>query len=166
MSASASDQPRVVQVTVNGEPRTAMADTRTLLVDFIRHELELTGTHVGCEHGMCGACTVVMDGKIVRSCITFAVQADGADIETIESLGDGTTLHPIQEAFRQKHGLQCGFCTPGMVLTARALLEENPNPSDREIREYLSGNVCRCTGYVNIVVAVREAASRLADDTP
>jgi carbon-monoxide dehydrogenase small subunit len=166
MSASASDQPRVVQVTVNGEPRTAMADTRTLLVDFIRHELELTGTHVGCEHGMCGACTVVMDGKIVRSCITFAVQADGADIETIESLGDGTTLHPIQEAFRQKHGLQCGFCTPGMVLTARALLEENPNPSDREIREYLSGNVCRCTGYVNIVEAVREAASRLADDTP
>jgi carbon-monoxide dehydrogenase small subunit len=166
MSASASDQPRVVQVTVNGEPRAAMADTRMLLVDFIRHELELTGTHVGCEHGMCGACTVVMDGKVIRSCITFAVQAEGADIQTIESLGDGTELHPIQEAFRQKHGLQCGFCTPGMVLTARALLEENPNPTEREIREYLSGNVCRCTGYVNIVEAVREAATRLADETP
>jgi aerobic carbon-monoxide dehydrogenase small subunit len=161
MSVSASDKPQVVQMTVNGEPMAAMADTRTLLVDFIRHDLGLTGTHVGCEHGMCGACTVVMDGKVVRSCITFAVQADGAEIETIESLGDGTELHPIQQAFREKHGLQCGFCTPGMVLTAKALLEENPDPSELEIREYLSGNVCRCTGYVNIVESVREAARRI-----
>ena len=166
MSVSASDEPRVVQVTVNGEPRAAIADTRMLLVDFLRHELELTGTHVGCEHGMCGACTVVLDGKIVRSCIAFAVQADGAEIETIESLGDGSELHPIQEAFRQKHGLQCGFCTPGMVLTARALLQENPNPSEEEIRWALSGTICRCTGYVNIVESVREAAARLADETP
>ena len=164
MTVSASDAPRVVQVTVNGEPRSALADTRLLLVDFLRHELELTGTHVGCEHGMCGACTVVLDGAIVRSCITFAVQADGGEIETIESLGDGTELHPIQQAFREKHGLQCGFCTPGFVLTVRALLEENPDPSDREIREYLSGNVCRCTGYVNIIESVKEAARRLADE--
>jgi carbon-monoxide dehydrogenase small subunit len=166
VSSAASDEPRVVQVTINGEPRAAIADTRTLLVDFIRHDLELTGTHVGCEHGMCGACTVFMDGKIVRSCITFAVQAEGAEIETIESFGDGSELHPIQAAFREKHGLQCGFCTPGMVLTTRALLEENPNPSEQEIREFLSGNVCRCTGYVNIVESVREAAERLAGERP
>jgi aerobic-type carbon monoxide dehydrogenase small subunit (CoxS/CutS family) len=156
----ATDEERIVRFKVNGVTRSGVAEPRMLLVDFLRHELDLTGTHVGCEHGVCGACTVRMDGEVVRSCIMFAVQADGAEIETIEGMAKGAELHPVQEAFRQKHGLQCGFCTPGMVLAVQTLLEENPNPSEPEIREYLSGNVCRCTGYVGIVDAVKYAAAQ------
>ena len=158
---TAADDVRLVQVTINGEKRSAAVEPRMLLADFIRHELGMTGTHVGCEHGMCGACTVVLNGEIVRSCITFAVQAEGAEIETIESVADGTELHPIQQAFRENHGLQCGFCTPGFILTVRSLLAENPDPSDEEIREYLAGNVCRCTGYNNIIKSVKAAARSL-----
>jgi carbon-monoxide dehydrogenase small subunit len=153
----------VVRLTVNGVPHRGLAEPRLLLVDFLRDELGLTGTHVGCEHGVCGACTILMDGDIVRSCIMLAVQADGAEIETVEGLAAGDQLHPIQEAYRAKHGLQCGFCTPGFLLTTKALLAENPDPSDQEIREYLAGNVCRCTGYMGIVDAVKDAARRLAD---
>ena len=162
MTTAASDAKRLLTLTVNGRACSGVAEPRTLLVDFLRHELGLTGTHVGCEHGVCGACTVRMDGEPIRSCIVLAVQAEGARIETIEGLADGDALHPIQQAFREAHGLQCGFCTPGMVLSAQCLLEENPDPSEDEIREYLSGNVCRCTGYVGIVAAVREAARKLA----
>jgi carbon-monoxide dehydrogenase small subunit len=129
-----------------------------LLSDFLRHELGLTGTHVGCEHGVCGACTVRLDGEMVRACLALAVQADGLEVETIEGLAPDGELHPIQQAFREQHGLQCGFCTPGMVLTTQRLLEENRDPTEAEIREYLSGNVCRCTGYVGIVNAVAQAA--------
>jgi carbon-monoxide dehydrogenase small subunit len=154
-----TDDQRIVQMKVNGVPRRGIAEPRMLLVDFLRHELELTGTHVGCEHGVCGACTVRMNGEVVRSCIMFAVQAEGAEIETVEGMARNGKLHPIQEAFRQTHGLQCGFCTPGMLLATQTLLEENPNPSEEQIREYLSGNVCRCTGYVGIVAAVQEAAA-------
>jgi aerobic-type carbon monoxide dehydrogenase small subunit (CoxS/CutS family) len=157
-----TDEERVVRLKVNGVERRAIAEPRTLLVDFLRHELDLTGTHVGCEHGVCGACSVRMDGQIVRSCIMFAVQAEGAEIETVEGLARDGELHPIQQAYREKHGLQCGFCTPGFLLATQTLLEQNPNPSEQEIREFLSGNVCRCTGYVNIVAAVQEAASKLS----
>jgi carbon-monoxide dehydrogenase small subunit len=130
-----------------------------LLSDFLRHELQLTGTHVGCEQGVCGACTVLVDGEPVRSCLTFAVQAEGASIETVEGLSEHGRMHPIQEAFRSEHGLQCGFCTPGFLLTTKALLAENPSPSEEEVRDFLSGNVCRCTGYVGIVDAVLKAAA-------
>ena len=160
----ASDAKRLVTLIVNGAERSGVAEPRTLLVDFLRHELGLTGTHVGCEHGVCGACTVRMDGEPVRSCIVLAVQAHGARVETIEGLADGDALHPIQQAFHEEHGLQCGFCTPGMVLATQCLLEENPHPTEPEIREYLSGNVCRCTGYLGIVAAVQSAARKLAGD--
>ena len=160
----ASDAKRLVTLIVNGAERSGVAEPRTLLVDFLRHELGLTGTHVGCEHGVCGACTVRMDGEPVRSCIVLAVQAHGARVETIEGLADGDALHPIQQAFHEEHGLQCGFCTPGMVLATQCLLEENPHPTESEIREYLSGNVCRCTGYLGIVAAVQSAARKLAGD--
>jgi carbon-monoxide dehydrogenase small subunit len=153
-----------VHVTVNGEPYEGVAEPRLLLVDFLRHELDLRGTHVGCEQGVCGACTIRMDGQLVRSCITLAVQAEGAAIETVEGMATPDGLHPIQEAFHEHHGLQCGFCTPGFLLTARSLLEANPDPSDEEIREYLSGNVCRCTGYAGIVEAVKDAAGRLREN--
>ena len=162
MPLTASKDKRIVTLTVNGKQMTGIADPRMLLADFLRHELDLTGTHVGCEHGVCGACTVRMDGDVVRSCIMLAVQAEGASIETVEHLAHGGELHPIQEAFRRAHGLQCGFCTPGFLLATETLLEQNPNPSEEEIREYLSGNVCRCTGYVNIVASVREAAQALS----
>jgi carbon-monoxide dehydrogenase small subunit len=151
----------VVRLTINGEERRAIAEPRTLLVDFIRHELGLTGTHVGCEQGVCGACTVRMDGELARSCLLFAVQADGATIETVEGLSAGEELHPVQQAYHEKHGLQCGYCTPGLLLASVDLLERNPNPSEAEIREYLAGNICRCTGYVGIVAAVYEAARTL-----
>jgi aerobic-type carbon monoxide dehydrogenase small subunit (CoxS/CutS family) len=154
----------IVEVVVNGEAQRGIAEPRTLLSDFLRHELGLTGTHVGCEQGVCGACTVRVDGVIARSCITLAVQVRGSSIETIEGMARDGELHPIQAAFREQHGLQCGFCTPAMVLTVSALLEANPNPSEREIREFLSGNVCRCTGYTAIVAAVQDAAGRLASD--
>jgi carbon-monoxide dehydrogenase small subunit len=146
---------------VNGVDRAADVPPRMLLSDFLRHQLRLTGTHVGCEHGVCGACTVRIDGMLARSCTTFAVQAEGSEIRTIEALGTPDALHPVQEAFRAQHGLQCGFCTPGFVITVEALLEEIPDPSEEEIREYLAGNVCRCTGYVGIVAAVKDAAERM-----
>jgi carbon-monoxide dehydrogenase small subunit len=147
----------VVQVRVNGESRRGFAEPRTLLSDFLRHELGLTGTHVGCEHGVCGACTVLIDGEPVRSCLMFAVQAGGKEIETVEGLAKGAEMHP------ENHALQCAFCTPGFLMTVSALLETNPDPSEDEIREYLSGNVCRCTGYVGIVAAVQSAAKKLRD---
>jgi aerobic carbon-monoxide dehydrogenase small subunit len=153
----------VVQVRVNGESRRGFAEPRTLLSDFLRHELGLTGTHVGCEHGVCGACTVLIDGEPVRSCLMFAVQAGGKEIETVEGLANGSEMHPIQQAFQENHALQCAFCTPGFLMTVSALLETNPDPSEDEIREYLSGNVCRCTGYVGIVAAVQSAAKKLRE---
>ena len=161
MRSQAIEGKTLVQLRVNGEPRSGIAEPRTLLSDFVRHELDLTGTHVGCEHGICGACTVSVNGELVRSCLMFAVQVEGADIETVEGLAQGETLHPIQIAFRENHGLQCGFCTPGLLITTRALLETTPDPSEDEIREFLSGNVCRCTGYIGIVEAVKAAARSL-----
>ena len=152
---------RPVTVTVNGQKRSAEIETRLLLVHFLRQTLGLTGTHVGCDTTSCGACTVLLDGVPVKSCTVFAVQADGREVTTVEGLATAEGLHPIQEAFHEEHGLQCGFCTPGMMLTATALLRENPDPSEREIRWALSGNVCRCTGYQNIVKAVQHAAAAL-----
>jgi aerobic carbon-monoxide dehydrogenase small subunit len=151
---------RTVTVTVNGSARSAEVEPRLLLSDFLRHELGLTGTHVGCEHGVCGACTVLMDGEAVRSCLIFAVQAEGHDVTTVEGLATGETLHPIQQAFHDTHALQCGFCTPGFLMTLVPYLRDHPNPTDHEIREALSGNLCRCTGYANIVDAVCAAAGR------
>jgi carbon-monoxide dehydrogenase small subunit len=148
-----------ISVVVNGEERRRRVEARRTLADFIREDCALTGTHLGCEHGVCGACTVIVDGEAVRSCLMFAVQADGADIVTVEGLGgpDGT-LSPVQDAFREEHGLQCGFCTPGFVVTVTQLLRENPDPTDGEIREGISGNLCRCTGYQGIVRAVKRAS--------
>jgi carbon-monoxide dehydrogenase small subunit len=148
-----------VSVRVNGREHTREVEPRLLLSDFLRHELGLTGTHVGCEHGVCGACTILLDGLAVRSCLLFAVQATGREIETVEGLA-GEQLHPLQEAFRDAHGLQCGYCTPGILMTLKAFLAETPHPSEPEIREALSGNLCRCTGYQHIVEAVRLAAER------
>ncbi len=155
---------RKITVRVNGVEHTGEAEPRRLLSDFIRDNLGLTGTHVGCEHGVCGACTILLDGDPVRSCLMFAVQADGAGIDTVEGLApDASTLHPLQQKFQERHGLQCGFCTPGILLTARALLRENPAPDDTEIRKWISGNLCRCTGYRNIVTAIREAAEEMSE---
>jgi len=150
-----------VTVTVNGRVYRREVEPRLLLSDFLRHELELTGTHVGCEHGVCGACTIWLDGEAVRSCLLLAAQADGHEIQTVESLGSAEALHPLQQAFWEKHGLQCGFCTPGILMTLIPFLAQNPHPSEAEIREALSGNLCRCTGYVNIVKAVKLAAENL-----
>jgi carbon-monoxide dehydrogenase small subunit len=144
---------------VNGVERSCRVEPRLLLSDFLRGDLGLTGTHVGCEHGICGACTVLLNGDSVRSCLLFAVQLDGQSIDTVESLGTPQNLHPLQDAFRECHALQCGFCTPGMLITALDLLQKEPLATDQDIREGLSGNLCRCTGYVNIVRAVRAAAS-------
>lgn len=152
----------LVNVKVNGKLYQRAIEPRLLLSDFLRHELNLTGTHVGCEHGSCGACTVLLDGQAVRSCIMFAVQANGHEITTVEGLtptGDLTHLHPLQDAFREKHGLQCGYCTPGFLMTLIPFLAENPHPTDAEIRDAISGNICRCTGYQNIVEAVKLAAA-------
>jgi carbon-monoxide dehydrogenase small subunit len=156
--------PRTVSVTVDGRTRTGLAEPRLLLSDFLRHELGLTGVHVACEQGGCGACTVLLDGRLALSCLSLAVQADGATIDTVAGLGRIGELHPIQQAFQACHGLQCGFCTPGMLLVAQVLLEQTPDPTDAEIREHLSGNVCRCTGYAGIVASVREAARLLRAD--
>jgi carbon-monoxide dehydrogenase small subunit len=148
-----------IRVKVNGDVREAEVEARCTLADFLREECRLTGTHLGCEHGVCGACTVLLDSEAVRSCLLFAVQADGAEVTTIEGMGDETGgLSPVQQAFRDGHGLQCGFCTPGFVVSVTAFLRDNPQPSEREIREALSGNLCRCTGYQGIIEAVRLAA--------
>ncbi|MDH3463558.1 MAG: (2Fe-2S)-binding protein [Acidimicrobiia bacterium] len=153
---------REITLQVNGDEVTRSVSPRRLLVDFLRHDLGLTGTHVGCEHGVCGACTVLLNGETVRSCIMFAVQADGQRVETVESLAsDPEQLHPIQEAFWNNHGLQCGFCTPAMLLATKELLEENPTPDERQIRNALAGNICRCTGYVHIVQSVKAAAEAM-----
>ncbi len=153
-----------VSLTVNGSKVERTVEPRLLLSDFLRHHCGLTGTHVGCEHGVCGACTVLMSGEAVRSCLIFAVQADGESIETVEGLARDGDLHPIQAAFHETHALQCGFCTPGFLMTLVPFLREHPNPGEREIREALSGNLCRCTGYKNIVDAVALAARRLAGE--
>ncbi|MDR7554227.1 MAG: (2Fe-2S)-binding protein [Armatimonadota bacterium] len=150
-----------VHVTVNGTPREAEVEARLLLVHFIREVLGLTGTHIGCDTTNCGACTVLLDGRPVKSCTVFAVQADGRDLMTVEGLARDGELHPIQEGFHERHGLQCGFCTPGMMMTAYALLQRTPAPTEEEIRWAIAGNLCRCTGYVNIVEAIRYAAEKL-----
>jgi carbon-monoxide dehydrogenase small subunit len=148
-----------IEPTVNGQPRRGRVESRRTLADFLREDCALTGTHLGCEHGVCGACTVLVDGAAVRSCLMFAVQTDGAEIVTVEGLSpeDGS-LSPVQQAFREEHGLQCGFCTPGFVVTVTAFLQEHPDPSDDEIREGISGNLCRCTGYQGIIKAIRKVA--------
>ena len=156
MSAS-----RAISVTVNGARREAEVPVRLTLADFLRQRLELTGTHLGCEHGVCGACTVLLDGRAVRSCLLLAVQANGREVSTIEGLAPPGGLHPLQEAFREHHGLQCGFCTPGMLTTLIEFLRENPNPTADEVRVAIAGNLCRCTGYQGIVEAALDAAQRL-----
>jgi aerobic carbon-monoxide dehydrogenase small subunit len=152
-----------IKVTINGEAREAEVEPRLLLVHFIRETLNLTGTHIGCDTTHCGACTVILDGRPVKSCTIFAVQANDRDVMTVEGLEQGAKLHPIQEAFTEEHGLQCGFCTPGMMMTGFAFLQNNPNPSEEEIRRAISGNLCRCTGYVNIVKAYQSAARKLRE---
>ena len=153
-------------MTVNGAPVSANVEDRTLLVHFLRDTLRLTGTHVGCDTSQCGACVVHVDGEAIKSCTLLAVQAEGRNVQTIEGVADGDTLHPMQEAFRNNHALQCGFCTPGMVMSALDLVKNNPTPTDREIREYLEGNLCRCTGYHNIVLAIVEGAAVMRGETP
>ena len=149
-----------VSLTVNGKRRTGHVEPRTLLVHFLREQLNLTGTHVGCDTSQCGACNVLVDGRSAKSCTIFAVQADGSEVTTIEGLAEGDRLHPLQEAFWEEHGLQCGYCTPGMIMSSVNLLADNPAPTEHEIREGISGNFCRCTGYQHIVNAVARAARR------
>lgn len=151
---------RTITLTVNGKTQTREIEPRLLLVHFIREDLNLTGTHIGCDTTSCGACTVLVDGKAIKSCTMFAVQAEGRNIETIEGVAQDN-LHPLQEGFWEKHGLQCGFCTPGMIMCSKAFLVENPNPTDEEIRWAISGNLCRCTGYTNIIEAIKYAAEKL-----
>lgn len=152
-----------IEVTINGTKQQADVEPRLLLVHFIREVLSLTGTHIGCDTTNCGACTILLNGKAVKSCTLFAVQADGAEILTVEGLATNGKLHPIQEGFHQQHGLQCGFCTPGMMMSAYALLKKNPSPTEEEIRWGISGNLCRCTGYSNIVKAIQYAAQKAAE---
>ena len=154
---------RNIQLNVNGITHSTAVETRFSLADVLRENLNLTGTHLGCEHGVCGACTVLVDGEAIRSCLMLGVQADGKEIVTIEGLASGDDLHPVQEAFWQSHGLQCGYCTPGFLTTIVAFLKENPDPSEKEIREAISGNICRCTGYQNIVNAALMAAKKLRE---
>jgi carbon-monoxide dehydrogenase small subunit len=163
LEAPAGTALHTVEVTVNGQPRSAEVESRLLLVHFLRQTLGLTGTHVGCDTTSCGACCVLVDGTPVKSCTMLAVQANGAELTTVEGLAAGGQLHPIQQAFHEEHGLQCGFCTPGMMLTSVALLQETPSPTDEEIRWALSGQICRCTGYQNIVHAVQSAAKTLRE---
>lgn len=148
-----------IQTNINGVEITATIEPRLLLSDFIRHEIGLTGTHVGCEHGVCGACTILLNGEPVRSCLLLAVQSNGQSLETVESLGTPDDMHPLQKAFHEAHALQCGYCTPGILMTLKPWIEENPNPTEHEIREALSGNLCRCTGYQHIVDAVKSVTS-------
>jgi len=155
-----------IEFVVNGKPRELDVEPRRLLVQAIREDLDLTGTHVGCDTSQCGACTVHLDGHAVKSCTMLAVQADGSEVTTIEGLADGESLHPMQAAFWEKHGLQCGFCTPGMIMTAVDLLNRNPDPTDAEIRHAIEGNYCRCTGYQNIVAAIRHAAETIRTGAP
>ena len=150
-----------VSITVNGVTKTSEVEPRLLLAQYLRENLDLTGTHIGCDTTSCGACTIIMDGKSTKSCTVFAVQANGSEITTVEGLADGDNLHPVQEGFWEKHGLQCGFCTPGMIMSSVSLLEKNPNPTEAEIRHGLAGNVCRCTGYHNIVLAVQYASEKM-----
>lgn len=150
-----------ITVTVNGQAQTLDVEPRLLLVHLLRENLNLTGTHIGCDTTSCGACTVLLDGVPVKSCTVFAVQANGRSVQTIEGMAEGGNLHPLQEGFWEKHGLQCGFCTPGMIMTSKALLDNNPNPSEDEIRHAISGNLCRCTGYVKIVEAIQYAAEKM-----
>ena len=153
---------RPIKLSVNGEQIEAMVEPRKLLSDFLREDVNLSGVHIGCEHGNCGACTIILNGELVRSCLTLAVQADGAEIMTVEGLASDGKLHPIQEAFHENHGAQCGFCTPGQVLTAYSLLNKNPKPTEDEIREAMSGHLCRCTGYYSIVQSIKAAAEKLS----
>ncbi|MFQ5904077.1 MAG: (2Fe-2S)-binding protein [Candidatus Binatia bacterium] len=153
-----------VRMRVNGVEYARVVESRLLLSDFLRESIGLTGTHVGCEHGICGCCTVMVDGLTVRSCLMFAVQAEGTEVMTVEGLADGGKLHPLQEAFWEHHGLQCGFCTPGMLFSSLELLKENPQPTDQQIREGISGTICRCTGYYHIVQAVKAVAQRMAQE--
>ena len=156
---------QTVRVRVNGQDYENEVEVRRLLADFLRHDLGMTATHLGCEHGVCGACTIILDGESVRSCLLFAVQADGAMVTTVEGLADETgQLHPLQQAFHDNHGLQCGFCTPGVLMTLLEFLQHNPAPTEAEVREALSGNLCRCTGYQGIVAAALDAAGRLRQD--
>lgn len=153
-------EPVPVSITVNGKSRKAFVEPRTLLVHFLREELNLTGTHVGCDTSQCGACTIMLDGRSVKSCTVFAVQAEGSEVQTIEAVGSDDNLHAVQEGFWEEHGLQCGYCTPGMIMSAINLLNENPAPTEQEIREGISGNFCRCTGYQHIVNAIQYAAAK------
>src|ERR1700738_510204 len=157
---------KTVSLTVNGKPVSATVEGRTLLVQLLREQLGLTGTHVGCDTSQCGACVVHVDGEAVKACTLLAVQAEGRSVLTIEAVADGDTLHPMQEAFRNNHALQCGFCTPGMIMSALDLVKNNPNPTEREVREYLEGNLCRCTGYHNIVLAIKEGAAVMRGAQP
>jgi carbon-monoxide dehydrogenase small subunit len=151
-----------VTVTVNGQKYSREVEARMLLSDFLRHELGLMGTHVGCEHGICGACTIIFDGEAVRSCLMFAVQANGHNIRTVESLGTPDKLHPLQESFTEKHALQCGFCTPGFLMTLTPFLEQNPQPTEEQVREAIDGNICRCTGYEKIIEATLDASKKMS----
>jgi aerobic-type carbon monoxide dehydrogenase small subunit (CoxS/CutS family) len=161
MPAADTPEKIAVRVRVNGELREARVEPRTLLVDFLREELNLTGTHIGCDTTYCGACTVLLNGRTVKSCTLFAVMADGGEITTVEGLATGEKLHPIQEAFAECHGLQCGYCTPGLLMSALQLLAKNPRPSDAQIRKGIAGNTCRCTGYQNIMKTIRAAATAM-----
>ncbi len=152
-----------ISLTVNGKVYERLVEARMTLADFLRNELDLTGTHLGCEHGVCGACMILLNGEAVRSCLLLAVQADGADLSTVEGLAQGNQLHPLQEAFRDRHALQCGFCTPGFLMTAYAFLKETPTPTEAEVREAISGNICRCTGYQSIVEAVIQAVDNFKE---
>ena len=156
-----SQAEHLVTLTVNGRTYTRHVPARKLLSDFLRQDLALTGTHVGCEHGVCGTCTVSVDGKTVRSCLMFAVQADGCQVRTVEGLGTMQNMHPLQQAFWEKHGLQCGFCTPGMLMTAQELLASNPDPTREQVADAIAGNLCRCTGYETIVDAIMSAAATM-----
>ena len=150
-----------ITMTINGERISAEVEPRTSLADFLRDDQRLTGTHLGCEHGICGACTIIVDGAPVRSCLMFGVQADGKEIRTVEGLADGDTLHPLQRAFTENHALQCGYCTPGFLMLATSVLEREPDISDDDLLDALSSNLCRCTGYINIIKAVRQAAAEM-----